>query len=152
MKMIIKTVLLSLLEIIFAANIVTAQEVAISANKPKPAREGISEEQLALVKANRSKQIEFRNAFRETLTGNQLDILTDPGLKKEEKLRAFRQSLSDNQVKMMNSNKKQFRAQKNTLRTTFSNQQRSQIRRMAVNRSQQNKVIFRRARMPKRSI
>lgn len=73
MKIVIKKALLSLPGILFAVNILSAQEVLVPTDKPKIARENISKEQVAMLKANGSKQIEFRNAFRETLSGNQLE-------------------------------------------------------------------------------
>ncbi len=150
MKKFIKTVLLALPGIIFTLHTISGQEVRNTSDKQNAGSEKLSEEQITLLKANRSKQIELRNAFRETLTGNQLDILTDNRLTKEDKLNAFRRSLSKGQVQMVNSSKKQIRMQKNTLRNTFSNQQRMQIRRMAANRSQQNRILYQRARLKKR--
>lgn len=145
MRIFNKTFLLTVSGIIFVLGIISAQEVPASAEKPKLTQENITLEQIALLKANRSKQIEFRNSFRQTLSGEQLNILTTPGLSREEKLKSLRNSLNDNQVKMIKANKKQVRIQNFTQRATLSNQQRMQIRRMAMNRSQQNRVLFRRS-------
>lgn len=125
---------------LFTSNMVCAQGT-------KATVENISEEQLSILKANRSKQIEFRNAFRETLTGTQLDILTNPRLSHKDKLRSFRASLSDNQVNMIRSNTKQLRTQKFELRSTLTNRERIQIRRMGVNRAHQGRALFQRARI-----
>jgi len=148
--MIIKSVLFNILAIIFTSNIIVAQEIATTRNRPRPTRENISDEQLAMLKSNRSKQIEFRNAFRESLSGNQLDILTNPELSKESKIKAFRESLSGNQVSMMKTHRKEIRVQKNVLMNTLGNQQRMRIRKMAVSRTQLNRALYRRARLNRR--
>ena len=132
--------------IFFVPNIICAQKDNAQGDKQGISGGKISSEQLALLKANRAKQIEFRNAFRETLSGNQLDILTDPRLTREAKIKSFRASLSDNQVSMIKSNARQVRAQKFEIRSTLSNRQRMQIKRMGINRALHNRVQFQRAR------
>jgi len=152
MRMFAITTLLIILGVLLTSSIVCAQETTVTGEKPGITRENISEEQLAILKANRSKQIEFRNAFRETLSGTQLDILTNPGLSHKAKLQSFRASLSDNQATMIRSNTKQLRSQKFELRSTLSNRKRIQIRRMGVNRAHQNRALFQRARLKRRLI
>lgn len=136
--------------IVFTAGILFGQENPQLEPKQVTGNRQISPEQLALLKANRAKQIEFRNAFRETLSGNQLDILTDPRLTREAKLKSFKSSLSANQVNLIKSNSKQIRTQKFEIRSTLTNQQRMQIKRMAMVRSNQNRALYQRARMNKR--
>lgn len=147
MKTIFKIALFNFLGIVFTSNIITAQNVTAPVDRPKASRENLSKEQISILKSNRAKQIEFRNEFRETLTGNQLDMLTNPRLTREDKIKSFRASLSDNQVMMVRTNRKQIRAQNFILRTTVSDQQRMRIRRLALNRAQQNRALYMRARL-----
>ncbi len=150
MGKIVKKVVLNFLAIILTLNMLSAQAITGPADKQKASVDKLSEEQIAIIKENRAKQIQFRNRFKETLTGNQLDILTDRGLTNDERIRLFRSSLSGNQLNMIKSNRKQIRTQNYSLRSALSDQQRMRIRRMAIMRAQQNGVQFPRARMRNR--
>ena len=146
MRAIINFVFYVLLIVFCTSNKLNGQETTVPVGKPQLNRNDMSAEQIANIKATRAKQIELRNAFRETLTGNQLDILTNPALNREEKLTSFRGSLSGTQLQMMKANRKQVRTQNNALRSAVSSQQRMQIRRMGVYRAQQNRFIYQRTR------
>lgn len=110
----------------------------------------LSTEQIAALKEIRGKQIIFRNAFRESLTGNQLDILTNPALTREEKLKSFRASLSADQVRMIKTHRNEIREQSRTIRATLSDGNRMGIRRMAMAKAQQNRTFFQRVRLRNR--
>ncbi len=150
MKILKRIFSLILLTVLVSSEIIMAQEKTNSSGTNKTAREILTAEQKAALKLNREKQIEFRNEFRQTLSGNQLDMLTNPRLTREARIKSFRESLSDNQVNLLKSNRKQIRVQNYNLRTTLTDQQRLRIRRMAIARAQQNRAIFFRARLRNR--
>jgi hypothetical protein len=110
----------------------------------------LSTEQIAAIKEIRGKQIIFRNAFRESLTGNQLDILSNPALTREGKLKSFRASLSADQIRMIKTHKNEIKAQNYAIRATLSDRQRIGIRRMAMAKAQQNRAFFQRIRLRNR--
>jgi hypothetical protein len=138
---------LSLLGILLATGIISAQQGDENAVKIKTAAGSLTGQQIEAIKAIREERAAFRNAFRETLTGNQLDILTKTGLSRQERLRNFRASLSADQLRMIKTHRKMLRIQNNTIRATVAEQQRIGVRRMAQNRNQQNRTYFQRIRM-----
>jgi hypothetical protein len=146
MRTIINFLIFFILIVFCSSFILNGQETGVRAEEIKANRSIEQAERLAQVKAIRAKQTEVRNVFRETLTGNQLDILTNPALNREEKLSSFRRSLSGTQIHMMKANKKRIRTQNNSLRSVVSGRQRMQIRRMGVYRAQQNRFLYHRAR------
>jgi hypothetical protein len=134
------------LGLLLTSGIIMAQDVKnTSPNNQMP--DGVlTSEQVSAIKAAREKQITFRNTFRKTLTKDQIGILTNPGLSRTEKLRYLGTSLSVDQRNMITMHRKEIRAEKYTIRATFSEQQRMGIRRMAINKAQQNRIFFRRMR------
>ncbi len=140
---------LSLICIFLIAGTLSAQQ-----ENKVPARAGapgekLTAEQIEAIKEIRQERAAFRNAFRETLTGNQLDILTKPGLTRQERLKSFGASLSADQIRMIRTHKRVMRLQNNTIRSAVAEHQRMGIRRMGMNKNQQNRTYFQRIRMMK---
>jgi hypothetical protein len=146
MRTIINFLIFFILIVFCSSFILNGQETEVPSKKPQLYQNNTSAEQIASIKATRAKQIEIRNAFRETLTGNQLDILTNPALSRDAKLTSFRGSLSATQLQMMKANRQQIRTQNNAIRSVVSQQQRMRIRRMGVYRAQQNRYFYKRIR------
>ncbi len=138
---------LSLLGILLFTGIISAQQGNMTASKAKNGAASLSDKQIEALKAIRQERATFRNAFRETLTGNQLDILTRQGLSRQERLRSFGVSLTATQMKMIKAHKRQMRIQNNTIQATIGEQRRMGIMRMAMNKNQQNKTYFKRVKM-----
>ncbi len=142
--------LLNLLIIILTSVTLSAQDVKETVTKSQTKGGSLSEGQIAAIKEIRQNQINFRNAFRESLTGNQLDILTNPGFTREEKLKSFQASLSADQIRMIKTHRNEIKSQKYAIRATLSEQQRMGIRRMAMTKAQQNRASFQRVRLRNR--
>jgi hypothetical protein len=138
---------LSLMGIFLFTGIISAQQGINTASEAKKGAGILSNEQIEAIKAIRQERATFRNAFRETLTGNQLDILTRQGLSRQEKLKSFGASLSATQLKMIKAHRRQMRIQNNTIQATIAEQRRMGIMRMAMNKNQQNRTYFQRVRM-----
>jgi hypothetical protein len=149
MKRKIKKILAIILAMMLVQAKLVAQEIKEAPDKQLSAPT-LSTEQIAAIKEIRGKQIVFRNAFRESLTGSQLDILTNPALTREEKLKSFRASLSSGQLRMIKNHRNEIRAQNFAIRSTLSDRQRMGIRRMAMAKAQQNMAFFQRVRMRNR--
>ena len=149
MKRKIKKIFAIMLVIMLVPVTLAAQDIK---KPPEKKQTGpiLSTEQIAAIKEVRGKQIIFRNAFRESLTGNQLDILTNPALTREAKLKSFRASLSADQVKMIKTHRNEIRDQNYAIRATLSDGQRMGIRRMAMAKAQQNRAFFQRVRLKNR--
>ncbi len=150
MNRISSKIVLILLGIFLATGYISAQQGNENAAKATTASEGLTARQIEAIKAIREERAAFRNAFRETLTGNQLDILTKPGLSRQERLRYFGASLTADQLRMIKANRRQMRLQNNTIRATVAEKQQMRIRRMANMRNQQNRTLFQRIRMKNR--
>jgi len=150
MKAFIKIICLVIVVFLLSVSIIAAQETSNTETSSKSVRAFLTAEQKAELKLNREKQIEFRNQFRETLSENQLGILTDPRLTREAKISSLRASLSDNQVNLIKSNRKQIRTGNVAFKNTLTEQQRLRIRRMAISRAQQNRAVHFRARLKNR--
>ena len=151
MKIFNRKILIILLGIILPAGFLSAQQPEVPEKGPELKNEEISKEQLEIMKANRQKQIDFRNAFKETLSEQQLGILNNASLTREQKMESFRKSLSENQAGMIKANRKEIKSQNFALRATLGEGQRMQLRRMAVNRAQMNRILFQRSRLQKGS-
>jgi hypothetical protein len=107
----------------------------------------LSEEQLALIKANREKQIELRKEFRASLTEQQLNMLRNPDLSREFKIKNLRTSLSEQQTQMLRNNMRNKRIQRAEVMNTMSYQQRLMLRRMYMYRNMTGDNLFYRQRL-----
>jgi hypothetical protein len=150
MKTILKTVSIVLLGAVFSSRIVAAQEQTQS---DQPRQENqilkpvLTEEQRTMLKNDLQKRKEIREAFRATLTQAQKDMLTNPRMMKADRIKAFRASLTDQQVNMIKERHQEIKADRIQFRTTLSDAQKMQFRRMAMNRSRLNKAFFIRTRL-----
>ncbi len=146
MKHIIRQVISVLfIGVIISLSTTYAQEIKVK-NAARGERTKIfTTEQAAIIKANRAKQIEFRKAFKATFSKSQLDILTNPKLIKADREKAFRASLTDGQVKMIKANRESIKDQRNALKTSLTDQQKMKIKRMAIKRFQNRRIMFMRA-------
>lgn len=133
--------ILSFTGIMFLSNLVSGQETTATVKNPQTRKIEFTQEQKAMLKANRAKQLEFKNAFRKTLSSGQLDILSDPRLMKYDRLKSFRASFTDDQVSMIREHRKQMAAQKQLFRSTLTDIQKQRIKMMALNRNRLRKHL-----------
>jgi hypothetical protein len=133
---------------LFSAAGIQAQ-VAENPAPPQQARR-LSEEQLALFKANREKQIEFRKEFRASLSEQQLNMLRNPQLSREMKMRNLRSSLSERQTQILRNSIKNSRIQRSEIMNTMSYQQRLMLRRAYMYRSMKGDNFYFRQRLYRR--
>jgi murein L,D-transpeptidase YafK len=143
MKKIIRTGIISFIGILFLSNLVSGQETTATVKNPSTGNVKFTEEQKAMIKANRAKQVEFKNAFRKTLSSTQLDLRSDPRLTRYDRIKSFRASFTDGQVAMIRDHSKQMVTQRQLLRSTLTDSQKKQLRIMAL-----NKMRLRRSLMP----
>ena len=143
MKKIIRMGIISFIGILFLSNLVSGQETTATVKNPSTGNVKFTEEQKAMIKANRAKQVEFKNAFRKTLSSTQLDLRSDPRLTRYDRIKSFRASFTDGQVAMIRDHSKQMVTQRQLLRSTLTDSQKKQLRIMAL-----NKMRLRRSLMP----
>lgn len=134
MKTIIRTGILSFIGILFLSNLVSGQETTVTVKNPSTGNVKFTEEQKAMIKARRAKQVEFKNDFKKTLSSNQLNILSDPRLTRYDRIKSYRASFTDDQVVMIKDHRKQMAAQRQLFRSTLTDIQKKQLRMMALNK------------------
>ncbi|HKK40985.1 MAG TPA: hypothetical protein VJ963_01160 [Bacteroidales bacterium] len=138
---------IGILGILLATGSICAQQGNEAPAGTKATGANLTTRQIEAIKAIRQERATFRNAFRETLTGNQLDILTKPGLTRQERLKSFSASLSADQMRMIRAHRRVMRIQNNTIRSAVAEHKRMGIIRMGMNKNQQNRNYFQRVRM-----
>lgn len=141
MKTIIRMGILSFMGILFLSDLVSGQETTANVKNPSTGKIEFTQEQKAMIKARRAKQMEFKNAFRNTLSPEQLNILSDPRLMRYDKQKSFRASFTDDQVAMIKDHRKQIAAQKQLFRATLTDIQKQHIKMMALNRNRLRKHL-----------
>ena len=142
MKTIIRTGIISFIGILLLSNFVSGQETTATVKNPSTGNVKFTEEQKTMMKANRAKQVEFKNIFKKTLTPDQLNILSDPRLMKYDRLKSFRASFTDDQVAMIKDHRKEMAANRQTFRSTLTDIQKKQLKMMAVNKMRQRRHQF----------
>ena len=143
MKTIIRTGILSFIGILFLSCLVSGQETTVTVKNPSTGNVKFTEEQKAMIKERRAKQVEFKNSFKKTLSSDQLNILSDPRLMKYDRIKSYRASFTDEQVAMIRDHRKQMAAQRQLFRSTLTDIQKKQLRMTALNKMRQ-----RRSQMP----
>jgi len=166
MKTILKSVFFLLVGIVFSSSIMLAQQQVLTKEQMQQeqmrqnhmlqgqiqhgqvwqnhmqrthmAKPLFTDDQKAMLKANRQKIKDMRDAFRATLTQAQKDILSDPRLIKIDRERAFRASFTDKQVKMIKARQQEVKADRVKFRSTLSEQQKMQLKRMAAIKNNKN--------------
>jgi uncharacterized FlgJ-related protein len=134
MKTIIRTGILSFIGIMFLSNLVSGQETTVTVKDPSTGNVKFTEEQKAMIRARKAKQVEFKNAFKKTLSLDQLNILSDPRLMKYDRIKSYRASFTDDQVAMIRDHRKQIAAQRQLFRSTLTDIQKKQLKMMALNK------------------
>ena len=135
MKKIIRMGILSFIGIMFLSDLISGQETTATVKNPPKGKIEFTQEQKAMIKVTRAKQLEFKNAFRKTLSPEQLNILSDPRLMRYDRLKSYRASFTDDQVAMIKDHRKQMAAQKQLFRSTLTDIQKQRIKMMALNRN-----------------
>ena len=135
MKTIIRMGILSFIGIIFLFDLVSGQGTTATVKNPSTGKIQFTQEQKAMIKAKRAKQLEFKNAFRKTLSAEQQNILSDPRLMRYDRIKSFRASFTDDQVAMIKDHRKQMAAQKQLFKSTLTDIQKQRIKMMALNRN-----------------
>ena len=87
-----------------------------------------------MIKANKAKQVEFKNAFKKTLSSDQQNILSDPRLMRYDRIKSFRASFTDEQVAMIKDHRKEMAANRQLFRSTLTDSQKKQLKMMALNK------------------
>jgi hypothetical protein len=150
MKTLLKISTIILLGVLLTGSIIDAQmetqtdQHTSGAEIKKPV---LTEEQRALLKADLQKRKELREMFKATLSQEQKDMLTDPRMVKSDRIKAFRASLTDQQVSMIKTRQQEIKTQRAQFRATLTDLQKTQFRRMAMNRVRMNKAFITRARL-----
>lgn len=134
MKTIIRTGILSFIGILFLTNLVSGQETTVTVKNPSTGNVKFTEEQKAMIKARRAKQVEFKNDFKKTLSSNQLNILSDPRLTRYDRIKSYRASFTDDQVVIIKDHRKQMATQRQLFRSTLTDIQKKQLRMIALNK------------------
>jgi hypothetical protein len=145
MKTIIRMSILSFIGIIFLSDLVSGQETTATVKKPSTGKIEFTQEQKAMIKARKAKQIEFKNSFRKTLSSEQLDILSDPRLMRYDRMKSFRASFTDDQVAMIKEHRKQMAEQRQLFRSTLTDIQKQRMKMMALNRNRLRKNLMMKA-------
>ena len=95
-----------------------------------------------MMKANRAKQVEFKNVFKKTLTPDQQNILSDPRLMRYDRLKSFRASFTDDQVAMIKDHRKEMAANRQLFRSTLTDSQKKQLKIMAFNKMRMKRSLL----------
>ena len=141
MKTILRMSILSLIGILFLSNLISGQETTAAVKNPSAGNAKLTEEQRAMLKANREKQVEFKASFRKTLSADQINTLTDPRLTRYDRIKSFRASFTDDQVAMIRDHRKQMNAQRQLFRSTLTDIQKKKIRMMAMNKKRPKRAL-----------
>jgi len=94
-----------------------------------------------MIKANKAKQVEFKNAFKKTLSSDQLNLRSDPRLTRYDRIKSFRASFTDDQVAMIRDHQKQMAAQRQLFRSTLTDIQKKQLKMMALNKMRMRRSV-----------
>lgn len=142
MKTIIRTGILSFIGILFLSNLVSGQETTVTVKNPSTGNVKFTEEQKAMIKAKRAKQVEFKSDFNKTLSSNQLNILSDPRLTRYDRIKSYRASFTDDQVAMIKDHRKQMASQRQLFRSTLTDIQKKQLKMMALSKMRLRKSLL----------
>jgi len=134
MKTIIRTGIISFIGILLLSNLVSGQETTATVKNPSTGNVKFTDEQKAMIKANKAKQVEFKNAFKKTLSSDQQNILSDPRLMRYDRIKSFRASFTDEQVAMIKDHRKEIAANRQLFRSTLTDSQKKQLKMMALNK------------------
>jgi hypothetical protein len=143
MKTIIRTGFISFMGILIIYNLASGQETRATIKNPATGDAKFTEEQKAMIKENRAKQVEFKSAFRKTLSSDQLNILSDPRLIRYDRIKSFRASFTDYQVAMIKDHRKQMADQRKLFRSTLTDSQKRQLKMMALNKVRLRRALLR---------
>jgi len=88
----------------------------------------LTEEQKELAVANKEESKANREAFKATLSDEQLAILENKEMTKHEKMKDFAESLSEEQQTMRLANKESMEANRDALRATLTDEQKEAIK------------------------
>lgn len=127
---------------VLLTTVTSIQAQVTESSTPAQQTRRLSEDQLALIKANRERQIELRKEFRASLSEQQLDILRNPELSREFKMKNLRSSLNERQTQMLRNNMRNNRMQRSEVMNTMSYQQRLMLRRMYMYRNMTGGNLF----------
>ena len=142
MKKIIRTGIISFIGILFLSNLVSGQETTVNPKNPSTGNIKFTEEQKAMIKERRAKQVEFKSAFKKTLSADQLNILSDPRLMRYDRIKSYRASFTNEQVAMIRDHRKQMAAQRQLFRSTLTDIQKKQLRMMALSKMRQRRSLM----------
>jgi transcriptional/translational regulatory protein YebC/TACO1 len=134
MKTIIRTGIMSFMGILLLSNLILGQETTATAKNPSTGNVKFTEEQKAMIKATRAKQAEFKNAFKKTLSSDQLNLRSDPRLTRYDRIKSFRASFTDDQVALIREHQKQMAEQRKLFRSSLTDIQKKQLRMIALNK------------------
>lgn len=129
--------------ILFLNNLASGQETMATVTNPETGNAKFTEEQKAMIKETRAKQVEFKSAFRKTLSSDQLNILCDPRLIRYDRIKSFRASFTDSQVAMIKDHRKQMAAQRKLFRSTLTDSQKRKLEMMALNKIRLRRGLLR---------
>ena len=141
MKTIIRTGIISFIGILLLSNLVSGQETTATVKNPSTGNVKFTDEQKAMIKANKAKQVEFKNAFKKTLSSDQLNLRSDPRLIRYDRIKSFRASFTDDQVDMIRDHQKQMAAQRQLFRSTLTDIQKKQLKMMALNKMRMRRSV-----------
>lgn len=123
----------SVLVMLFA---VAALTLAQDAGGDKPDikekfRNNLTEDQKALIEANKEATKERREAFKASLSEEQKAILENKQLTKKERMEVFKASLTDAQKELLAANREAMKAQKDAFRATLTDEQKAAMKQRA---------------------
>lgn len=87
----------------------------------------LTPQQKEMVEAQKKLLIKNREAFKATLSANQLEILKNTSLSKEDRMKALTESLSDSQKKLLAKNRSEAISGKENFKATITEEQRQKL-------------------------
>ncbi len=113
--------------------------------------EGLSAKQQNFVDTQTKMSKEYKQAFKKSLSKDQIAILKDNSRSVDERRKALRSSLSGSQQKILKNHKQLIRVKNRYMRREFNHRQKRQIRREIHKRSSFKSSTMRKRRNGRRS-
>ena len=147
MKSEVRFIISCLITVMLSSAFVSGQAGSQAPPDQAALRNRLTQEQRLMLQKEIAKRQEIREAFKATLSQEQKNILTDPRMMRADRIKAFRSTLSDAQVSMIRSQQREMKVLQRPIRSNLTQGQKLYLRRMAMNRTQINRQLYRRARL-----
>lgn len=129
MKRVIKSMVLSGMIMLATTTILFAQKEDGKKGKAK-SEMNLSDDQKAMMKANREKEMASREALRATFTAEQKAIMANKELAPEQRRQALKESYTEAQKEMIKNNAAEMEASRETLKNSLTEEQKANMPKM----------------------